>query len=236
MDNQTNQITTSQSVTAEDKNIFGDINLDSMFDEDFLGSSTFGDNVQKYDKDGLLIDQEPRWYTCQVNVNNEEAAKKILEQKIQNLGLEEKVLEVYVPMKKVYKLNKEGQRVEKLEKVHPGYLYINAILTKQIAYEVQSLNMITRIPTTGGVYAPLAEGFVQKIKENITEEEQSDTKKIQTSISLGDTVKVVNGHFNNMDGKVCGLDVDNARVSVLLNIFDRETVVDLDLLEVAKNI
>lgn len=187
-----------------------------------------------YDKDGLLSEHEFHWYACQSNVNNEDAAKKILEQKIQNLDLQDKLREVYIPTKKTVKLNKKGIREEKYMKVHPGYLYVNAILTKEVAYIIQSSNMITRIAVTGGVYAPLADGYIEKIKADLIEQNEKVTVAAASDIKLGDTVRIVDGHFKNMEGKVCTISAEGNRIGVLLNIFDRETSVELDMLEIEK--
>jgi transcription termination/antitermination protein NusG len=187
-----------------------------------------------YDKDGLLTTDEPHWYACQTNVNNEDAAKKILEQKIANLALQDKILEVYIPTKKTVKLNKKGVREEKYVKIHPGYLYVRAVLTKEVAYIIQSSNMITRIAVTGGVYKPLEEGYIEKIKTNLIESNEKVTVQAASDIKLGDLVNIVDGHFKHMQGKVCNINPEGNRIGVLLNIFDRETQVELDILEIEK--
>jgi transcription termination/antitermination protein NusG len=187
-----------------------------------------------FDKDGLLIDQEPHWYACQSNVNNEDAAKKILEQKIANLSLQERILEVYIPTKKTVKLNKKGIREEKYVKVHPGYLYVRAVLSKEIAYIIQSSSMITRIAVTGGVYKPLEEGYIERIKGELLEANEKVTVQAASDIKLGDLVNIVDGHFKHMQGKVCSVSAEGNRIGILLNMFDRETQVELDILEIEK--
>ncbi|MGL4759028.1 MAG: transcription termination/antitermination protein NusG [Patescibacteria group bacterium] len=187
-----------------------------------------------FDKDGLLISPEPHWYALQSNVNNEDAAKKILEQKIANLNLQDKILEVYIPTKKTVKLNKKGIREEKYVKVHPGYLYVRAVLTKEIAYIIQSSSMITRIAVTGGVYKPLEEGYIEKVKSDLIEANEKVTVQAASDIKLGDTVNIVDGHFKHMQGKVCSVNAEGNRIGILLNMFDRETQVELDILEIEK--
>lgn len=192
------------------------------------------DENAAFDKDGLLVSTEPHWYACQSNVNNEDAAKKILEQKIANLNLQEQMLEVYIPTKKTVKLNKKGLREEKYVKVHPGYLYVNAVMTKEIAYIIQSSSMITRIAVTGGVYKPLEEGYIERIKAQLIESNEKVTIQAATDIKLGDLVNIVDGHFKHMQGKVCSVSAEGNRIGVLLNMFERETQVELDILEIEK--
>ena len=181
--------------------------------------------AQQYDKDGLLTDNTAHWYACQSNVNNEDAAKKILDQKINNLALQDKMLEVYIPTKKTIIINKKGAREEKYLKIHPGYLYVNAILTKEVAYIIQSSNMITRIALTGGVYAQLEEGYIEKIKASLLETNEKITVQTTSNVRLNDLVRIIDGHFKGMQGKVCSINAEGDRIGVLLNMFERETSV-----------
>jgi transcriptional antiterminator NusG len=185
-------------------------------------------------KDFIQADTKPRWYIVQTYVGFEDAVKRTLEQKIQNVNLGSKVLEIYVPTKKVTKINKKGTRQDKLEKVYPGYLYIKMLLDKEVGYLIQNTQYVSRIAGTGDFAVPLEEGYVEKIKERLQKESEASTNTELTTFSLGDLVKVSDGPFKDMIGKVSGLDPANSRVNVLLTIFDRETNVELDVLEVKK--
>ncbi len=185
-------------------------------------------------KDFIQADTKPRWYIVQTYVGFEDAVKRTLEQKIQNVNLSSKVLEIYVPTKKVIKINKKGTRQEKLEKVYPGYLYMKTLLDKEVGYLIQNTQYVSRIAGTGDFAVPLEEGYVEKIKEKLQKESEASTNTQAVSFNLGDLVKVADGPFKDMIGKVSGLDPTNSRVNVLLTIFDRETNVELDVLEVKK--
>lgn len=178
--------------------------------------------------------QGMRWYIVQTYVGFEDVVKKMIEQKVSNLGLQKKVKEVYIPTKKVIKLNSKNERKEKEEKVYPGYIYVNMSLDKEVGYLIQNTQYVSKIAGTGNVAIPLDEGYVEKMKTDLAESEATKQTKGKSTYQLGDLVKITEGPFKDMQGKISGIDPDGARVNVLLTIFDRETDVELDVLEVKK--
>lgn len=182
----------------------------------------------------LAMDLSPRWYALQTYVGFEEAVKKILEQKISNLSLDKKILEVYIPTKTIVKVNKSGERKEKEEKIYPGYIYINMILDKEIGYLIQNTQYISRIAGTGDMAVALEDGYVDKIKKSIIDNNSGKNQQEQKiPFVVGDLVKVKTGPFKDMQGKICARN-NEGKVNVLLTIFDRETEVELDVVEIDK--
>jgi transcription termination/antitermination protein NusG len=179
-------------------------------------------------------DNKPHWYIIQTYVGFEDAVRKTLEQKIANLALENKVFELFIPSKTVIKTNKKGDKSEKQEKVYPGYMYAHIILDKEVGYLIQNTQYVSKIAGTGDYAVPLEDGYVERLKENLLKEGQTIESASNILYQLGDLVKVVDGPFKDMQGKVCGIDSQNSRIDVLLSIFDRETRVELDILEVKK--
>jgi transcription termination/antitermination protein NusG len=179
-------------------------------------------------------DNKPHWYIIQTYVGFEDAVRKTLEQKIANLALQDKVFELFIPSKTVIKTNKKGDKLEKQEKVYPGYMYAHVILDKEVGYLIQNTQYVSKIAGTGDYAVPLEDGYVERLKENLLKEGQTIESASNILYQLGDLVKVVDGPFKDMQGKVCGIDAQNSRIDVLLSIFDRETRVELDILEVKK--
>lgn len=178
-----------------------------------------------------------RWYIVQTYVGFEDAVRKSLELKIHNLAsLQEKIRDLYIPTKKVLKLNRKGERQEKLEKVYPGYIYINMILDKETGYIIQNTQYVSRIAGTGDFAVALEEGYVDRLKAQLLEESEDLQTATNTTYKLGDLVKVIDGPFKDFQGKVSGLDPQNSRINVLLTMFERETNVELDVLQVRKAI
>lgn len=175
-----------------------------------------------------------KWYIVQTYVGFEEAVRKALELKIDNLGLQDRISEIYTPVRKVVKLNKKGERQEKIEKIYPGYIYLKMLLDKEIGYLIQNTNYVSRIAGTGDFAVALEDGYVEKLKEELMRESEETQTTTATSYKLGDLVMVIDGPFKDMQGKVSGLDTMNSTVDVLLTMFERETMVTLDSLAIKK--
>jgi transcription termination/antitermination protein NusG len=189
-----------------------------------------------YEIKSVSTDNKPHWYIIQTYVGFEDAVRKTLEQKISNLGLEKKIFEIFLPTKTIIKTNKKGEKLEKQEKVYPGYLYMHLVLDKDTGYLIQNTQYVSKIAGTGDFAVPLEDGYVERLKENLLKEGTTIESASNVAYALGDLVKVVDGPFKDMQGKVCGIDAQNARIDVLLSIFDRETRVELDILEVQRAI
>ena len=149
--------------------------------------------------------------------------------------MQDKILEIFIPTKNVIKLNSKGERKEKVEKIYPGYIYINALLDKEVGYTLQNTNYVSRIAATGNVAVALEDGYIENLKAKLLKE--TTENKVGSSNSkyvIGDLVRVIDGPFKDMQGKINGIEPQSSRVSVLLSIFDRETEVLLDSLEIQK--
>ena len=179
----------------------------------------------------------PKWYIIQTYVGFEEAVKKSLELKIKSIGLQEKILEIYVPTKPVIKVNKKGEKTEKMQKVYPGYIYIKMLLDKETGYVIQNTNYISRITGTGEVAVPLEDGYVEKLKEELIQK-STKTKDVVTvgNFNLGDLVQVINGPFKDMQGKITAINEKESKLDVILTMFDRDTIVTLDVWEVKRSV
>ena len=193
-----------------------------------------------YDVQGIFINNtQVQWYVLQVYVGFEDAVRKNLELKIKNLGIQDRFQEIYVPVRKVMKKRKEKnkdsfQTVEKYEKVYPGYIYVKCILDKEVGYLIQNTQYISRITGTGDIAVPLDEGYVDKLKLSIEASNELSQVLTINDFRIGDLVTVLDGPFKDMQGKICGIDSLTSRVNVMLTIFERESNVELDIVEVQK--
>ncbi len=180
-------------------------------------------------------DLQTRWYILQTYVGFEDAVKRALELKMQNVpGLSDKIVEIFIPTKKVLKLDRKGERQEKFQKVYPGYIYLHMLLDKETGYVIQNTQYVSRIAGTGDFAVPLEHGYVERLKEQLLKDNEDAQTVTKVDYKVGDLVEVTEGPFRDMRGKVSGLDPQNSRIIVLLTIFDRETSVELDILEIRK--
>lgn len=189
-------------------------------------------------KIGSIFDMEkkPHWYIVQTYVGFEEAVKRVLMQKVTNLGLEKKIIDIYIPTKKVVKFNAKKEAVEKEEKVYPGYIYVLMLYGKETAFLIQNTQYVSKIAGTGETVIPLEDGYVEELKKSLVESKKEGKKSLKVKFELGDLVRVVDGPFKDMSGKISGIDEENLRVNLLLNIFDRETDVEVNIGEIEKAI
>ncbi len=189
--------------------------------------------MSKKTEEHLIL--SPKWYIIQTYVGFEDAVKKSLELKISNLELENKILEIYVPLKNVSKINKKGEKIDKQEKVYPGYIYLKMILDKETGYVIQNTNYVSRITGTGDFAVPLEDGYVEKLKEDLLKKPEDVSSKTNSqTFNLGQLVQVITGPFKDMQGKVTAINPKDSKLDVVLTMFDRDTVVTLDTWEVKK--
>lgn len=184
--------------------------------------------------DLLGIESKARWFIVQTYVGFEDVVKKILGQKVANLGLSKKILEVYIPTKKITKFDKNKKPILKEEKVYPGYIYIKMYYNKETAFLIQNTQYVSKIAGTGDIAIPLEEGYVENMQKNLSKAEETGKTEVKTEFDLGDQIRVIDGPFKDMQGKISGIDKENMRVNVLLSIFDRETDVEIDMSDIEK--
>lgn len=175
---------------------------------------------------------QPNWYVVQTYVGFEDVVKGNLEQKFENLGQKDKVFEIYIPTITLTTI-KNGKRKQKEQKVYPGYIYVHMILDEELAYTIQSTQYVSKIAGTGEFAVALEDGYVEKLKQKLAEQTEESTT-VQADLDTGDLVKVTEGPFKDMQGKISGFNATKDRVSLLLKVFERETNVELDILQIEK--
>ncbi len=172
---------------------------------------------------------ERRWYAIHTYAGYEKAVERNLKQRIESLGMEDKIFEVVVPTEKKIKI-KGGKRAEEEEKVYPGYILVNMIVTDDSWYLVRNTPRVTGFVGSGVHPVPLEEKEVDILMKRMS----SDTVKHQIELQIDDPVIVVDGPFKELEGKVGEIDEERGKVKVLVPMFGRETPVELDFLQVKR--
>lgn len=176
-------------------------------------------------KDGLR-----HWFAVHTQSGYEEAVARYLKQRIESLSMGDKIFEVILPTEKKIKV-KAGKRETIEEKIYPGYVLVNMILTEDSWYVVRN--------------TPRVDGFVGPDKTTptpLSEEEVkfllsrmgSDESTFKVDLHVGDLVKITDGPFKEYEGKISEVDEEKGRLKVMVPIFGRDTAVDLDALQVKK--
>ena len=172
---------------------------------------------------------ERNWYAIHTYVGYENAVMRNLKQRIESLGMEDKIFSVVVPMEKKIKI-KGGKRVEFEEKIYPGYVLVDMIVTDDSWYVVRNTPRVTGFVGSGIYPVPLQKNEVDELFGRMN----SDTVKHKIEFQVTDPVIITDGPFKELEGKISEVDEDRGRVKVLVSMFGRETPVELDFLQVKK--
>ena len=177
-----------------------------------------------------ILQEGRNWYVIHTYAGYENAVARNLRQRIESLGMENKIFQVLVPTEKKIKI-KGGKRVEEEEKIYPGYILVDMIVTDDSWYVVRNTPRVTGFVGSGVYPVPIDKKEIDTIFSRMS----SDTVKHAIDLTVDDHVVIVDGPFKDLDGKVNAIDHEKGKVKVLVSMFGRETPVELDFLQVKKN-
>lgn len=168
-----------------------------------------------------------KWYAIQTYSGYEKAVERNLKQKVLSEGMNDKIFDVLVPLAKTVKI-KNGKKVEVEENFYPGYVLVDMIADEDSWYLVRNTPRVTGFVGAGTTPVPLTQKEIDFIWGKL-----KDTKVTHTlKISVGENVTITDGPFKGMEGKVENVDVEKGKLKVNVNMFGRETPVELDFLQV----
>ncbi|MDO8430736.1 MAG: transcription termination/antitermination protein NusG [Candidatus Taylorbacteria bacterium] len=169
------------------------------------------------------------WYAIHTYAGYENAVARNLKQRIESLGMEDRIFNVLVPTEKKIKI-KAGKRVEEEEKIYPGYVLVDMIVTDDSWYVVRNTPRVTGFVGSGVFPVPLEKKEVDTLFARMNKDEVKHT----IDLVKDESVKIVDGPFKDLEGKVSEVDDSRGKVKVLVSMFGRETPVELDFLQVSK--
>ena len=175
------------------------------------------------------ITGERRWYAIHTYAGYENAVARNLKQRIESLGMTDKIFNVVVPTEKKIKI-KAGKRAEDEEKIYPGYVLVEMIVTDDSWYVVRNTPRVTGFVGSGVYPVPLEKKEIDVLFRRMN----TATPNQIIDLELEDAVIIVDGPFKELDGKVSEVDNERGKVKVLVSMFGRETPVELDFLQVKK--
>src|ERR1700722_15857400 len=210
-----------------------DVATDDAIDEDALAELLDGDGDEvvstpsPYDRPG-------HWYVVHTYAGYENKVKSNLESRISSMNMEENIYEVVIPLEDVVEY-KGGRKVTVQKKVFPGYLLCRADLDDDAWSVVRQTPGVTGFVGPGTKPTPLSRAEVESIlqvREEGTEGPRQRRPRLEHEI--GETVRVREGPFADFTGQVAEINEDQLKLKVLVNIFGRETPVELEFSQVAK--
>lgn len=174
---------------------------------------------------------ERNWYAIHTYAGYENAVMRNLRQRIDSLGMHDKIFNVIVPVEKKIKI-KAGKRAEVEEKVYPGYVLVDMIVDDNSWYVVRNTPRVTGFVGAGVNPVPLNKSEVDDLFNRMETKEGSG--KHQIDVENGEIVRIADGPFKDLEGKVNDVDRERGKVKVLVSMFGRETPVELDFLQIKK--
>ena len=175
------------------------------------------------------LDQGRNWYAIHTYSGYENAVARNLKQRIESLGMENKIFNVIVPTEKKVKV-KGGKRVTEDEKIYPGYVLVDMTVTDDSWYVVRNTPRVTGFIGSGVVPVPLEKKEVEELFSRMSD----DSLKHNIDLVKDEPVQINDGPFKDFEGKVSEVDETRGKVKVLVSMFGRETPVELDFLQVKK--
>ena len=169
------------------------------------------------------------WYAVHTYSGYEDAVARNLRQRIESMGMEEKIFTVLVPTEKKIRI-KNGKRRVLEEKVYPGYVLVEMIVTDDSWYVVRNTPRVTGFVGSGTTPTPLSPEEIAELQKRMG----VDEPKFKIDVAVGDSVKIIDGPFKDFDGKVSEFDEEKGKVKVLVSMFGRNTPVELDSLQIKK--
>ncbi len=188
---------------------------------------------EEKDANKMLLTQKQTgqrgWYVIHTYSGYEEQVAENLKQRIESLGMEDKIFKVLVPKEKQIEI-KNGQRRTIDKRIFPGYVLVEMIVTDDSWYVVRNTPNVTGFIGLGVRPTPMSKEEIDRIQKRMGVEEP----KYKIEFKVNDLVKINDGPLKGFDGKVTEIDEDKGKIKVLVNMFGRETPVSLDFLQVKK--
>ncbi len=179
-------------------------------------------------------DDKPKvrqWYAIQTYSGYEEAVARYLKQRVESLTMTDKIFNVIVPKEKQIKV-KNGKRTTIEEKIYPGYVLVEMILTEDSWYVVRNTPRVTGFVGSDTTKpTPLSKDEVDALLNRAAGGEE---KKFAVDFSTGDLVKIIDGPFKDYDGKISEIDTEKGRIKVMVPVFGRDTALELESFQVKK--
>ncbi len=173
---------------------------------------------------------ERHWYAIHTYSGYEDAVARNLKQRVDSLGMGDKIFSVLVPVEKKIKI-KNNKRVEVEEKFYPGYVLVEMIVTEDSWYVVRNTPRVTGFVGSGTIPVPVSKEEIDSIFVRMA---KKNDNYHSTDMQVGEVVRINEGPFKDYEGKVSEVDTEKGKVKVLVSMFGRETPFELDFLQVKK--
>lgn len=174
-------------------------------------------------------DTSKQWYAIHTYSGYEEKVAESIKQRAESLDMKDKIMQVLVPKEKMIEI-KNGKRKVVEKKIFQGYVLVEMKMTEDAWYIVRNTPSVTGFVGSGSDPTPMSNEEVEKIMKRMGKEEP----KHKIDFAEGEVVNIIDGPFKGFDGSISEIDEAKGKLKVLVNMFGRETPVELDGLQVKK--
>jgi len=187
------------------------------------------DALQTDEESDEEADDGRAWFVVHCYSGYENKVRHNLEQRIESMGMKDRVFDVVIPTQEEIEV-KDGKRRSIERHVFPGYVLVNMIMSEESWYVVRNTPGVTGFVGMGNDPIPLRPEEVSQILRRM----EAEAPTIKVTYKPGETVRIIDGPFNDFHGTVDEIDMDRSKVRVMVNFFGRSTPVELDFLQVEK--
>ncbi len=225
-DGEVDAVIVEAEVEAEAEVDLADAELIDVIDDD-------DDEYEDEEPEPSPYDRPGEWYVVHTYAGYENKVKQNLASRVRSMNVEERIFEVVIPMEDVIEF-KNGRKVVVQKKVFPGYLLVRMALDDDSWYVVRNTPGVTGFVGSGAKPTPLSRREVEDILGVKPEGAPEKKARPRLAFDVGEQVRVTTGPFADFNGSISEIDFDRSKLKVLVNIFGRETPVELEFGQVAK--
>ncbi|MER3395370.1 MAG: transcription termination/antitermination protein NusG [Acidimicrobiia bacterium] len=217
-------------VTRGEQDFSGE-DVEEEYEDAYEGEEYEDEEYEEEDYPESPFDQPGDWFVVHTYAGYENKVKQNLEARIKSMNMENDIFEVVIPTEEVIEW-KDGKKTVSEKKVFPGYLLVRMYLNDASWHVVRNTPGVTGFVGSGPKPTPLSRQEVEQILQARPEYQRKARPRIE--FEVGETVRVVTGPFADFAGQIAEINPDQSKLKVLVNIFGRETPVELNFGEVTK--
>jgi len=181
-----------------------------------------------------MSESAKKWYVVRTAGGKEKKAKEYIEKEVAALKLGNLITQVLIPTEKYYQV-KNGKRVSAERIFYPGYVLVEAVMTGEIQHMIRNIPYVAGFLSEGPnhIPVPIRDAEMNRIMGRVDEMADQDEETV-TPFVVGEAVKIIDGPFNGFDGTVDEILADKRKIKVIVKIFGRKTLLELNFAQVTK--
>jgi transcriptional antiterminator NusG len=181
------------------------------------------------EKPQTAASEDRKWYVLQTLTGNEVLVKASIERSVKQFSIEDKVFSVLVPEEDIVEI-KEGKRVEKKKKMFPGYVFVEMILDETSWHAIKQTPGVAKFIGNKTRPIPVTDREMQRVLKQLGVREE----RIDVFFEKGEAIRIISGPFRGYTGSVEEINTQRSKIKALVNIFGRDTPVEIDFEQAEK--